>query len=263
MLMDQNQNPGSTVPSEPATTPVAQAPAPDAVITPQVPTTEPMTPPVAEPTAVPITEPVMPTPEPAAAPEVPVAPQVPEPTVSEMPVAPQVPEVTPTVPATPAPDVVQPEPTTPTASATPVAEAAAPAAGVQDIVEVATGAGMFKTLLLAVGTAGLVDTLKGAGPFTVFAPTDAAFSKIPKQTLDALMADHTKLSSILTYHVVAGKVMAADMKTNPSAKTVQGQSLVFKTDAGEMTVDNAHVVATDIMANNGIIHVVDTVLMPK
>jgi uncharacterized surface protein with fasciclin (FAS1) repeats len=131
----------------------------------------------------------------------------------------------------------------------------------QDIVDVAVKAGSFKTLVAAVQAAGLVDTLKGPGPFTVFAPTDEAFAKIPKATLDGLLKDKAALSKILTYHVVSGKVMAADVKAG-KVKTVNGQELTVKTDGGVM-VDNAKVVATDVAASNGVIHVIDTVVMPK
>ena len=130
-----------------------------------------------------------------------------------------------------------------------------------DIVDTAVAAGSFKTLATALGAAGLVDTLKGPGPFTVFAPTDAAFAKIPKADLDALLKDKAKLTAVLTYHVVPGKVMAKDVKAG-MVKTVQGNSLTVKTDMGVM-VDNAKVTATDIAADNGVIHVIDTVVMPK
>lgn len=131
----------------------------------------------------------------------------------------------------------------------------------QDIVDVAVKAGSFKTLIAAVQAAGLVDTLKGPGPFTVFAPTDEAFAKVPKATLDALLKDKAALTKVLTYHVVSGKVMAADVKAG-KVKTVQGQELTVKTDGGVM-VDSAKVTATDIAASNGVIHVIDTVMLPK
>jgi len=131
----------------------------------------------------------------------------------------------------------------------------------KDIVDTAVGAGSFKTLATALGAAGLVDTLKGKGPFTVFAPTDEAFAKIPKADLDALLKDKAKLTSVLTYHVVAGKVMAADVKAG-KVKTVQGSELTVSTSMGVM-VDNAKVIKTDITADNGVIHVIDTVIMPK
>ncbi len=131
----------------------------------------------------------------------------------------------------------------------------------KDIVDTAVAAGSFKTLATALQAAGLVDTLKGPGPFTVFAPTDAAFAKVPKATLDALLADKAKLTAVLTYHVVAGKVMAADVKAG-KVKTVEGQDLTIATMGG-VTVNGAKVTQTDIVADNGVIHVIDTVLLPK
>ncbi|NBT55601.1 MAG: fasciclin domain-containing protein [Betaproteobacteria bacterium] len=131
----------------------------------------------------------------------------------------------------------------------------------KDIVDTAVAAGSFKTLATALTVAGLVDTLKGAGPFTVFAPTDAAFEKIPKADLDALLNDKAKLTAVLTYHVVAGKVMAADVKAG-NVKTVQGSEITITTMGGVM-VDAAKVIATDIVADNGVIHVIDSVIMPK
>lgn len=132
----------------------------------------------------------------------------------------------------------------------------------KDIVDVAASAGNFNTLVTAVKAADLVDTLKGEGPFTVFAPTDEAFAKIPKETLDSILADKEKLTNILTYHVVPGKVMAADVTGLSSAETVQGQSITIDTSSGVM-VNDANVVATDIEASNGVIHVIDTVIIPK
>ena len=131
----------------------------------------------------------------------------------------------------------------------------------KDIVETAVGAGNFKTLATALTAAGLIDTLKGKGPFTVFAPTDAAFAKIPKADLDALLKDKAKLTAVLTYHVVPGKVMAADVKAG-KVKTVQGSEITVAT-AGGVTVDGAKVSATDIVASNGVIHVIDSVILPK
>ena len=131
----------------------------------------------------------------------------------------------------------------------------------KDIVDTAVGAGTFKTLATALTAAGLIDTLKGPGPFTVFAPTDAAFAKIPKAQLDALLADKAKLTAVLTYHVVPGKVMAKDVKAG-MVKTVQGSELTIATTGGVM-VDGAKVTKTDIVADNGVIHVIDTVVMPK
>ena len=131
----------------------------------------------------------------------------------------------------------------------------------KDIVDTAVAAGSFKTLAAALTAADLIGTLKGAGPFTVFAPTDAAFAKIPKADLDALLKDKAKLTAILTYHVVSGKVMAADVKAG-KVKTVQGSELTVGTMGG-VTVDGAKVTATDIVADNGVIHVIDSVVMPK
>ena len=130
-----------------------------------------------------------------------------------------------------------------------------------DIVDTAVAAGSFKTLVTAVQAAGLVDTLKGPGPFTVFAPTDEAFAKIPKATLDALLKDKAALTKVLTYHVVPGKVMAKDVKAG-KVKTVQGGEITIATTGG-VTVDGAKVTATDVAADNGVIHVIDTVIMPK
>ena len=131
----------------------------------------------------------------------------------------------------------------------------------KDIVDTAVDAGNFTTLAAALKAAGLVETLKGKGPFTVFAPTDEAFAKIPKADLDALLMDKAKLTRVLTYHVVPGKVMAANVKAG-KVKTVQGSSFTVGTKGGVM-VDNAKVTATDIAADNGVIHVIDTVIMPK
>jgi uncharacterized surface protein with fasciclin (FAS1) repeats len=131
----------------------------------------------------------------------------------------------------------------------------------KDIVDTAVAAGNFKTLATALQAAGLVDTLKGAGPFTVFAPTDEAFAKVPKDQLDALLKDKAALTKVLTYHVVAGKVMAKDVKAG-KVKTVQGGELTVAT-AGGVMVDNAKVTATDIVADNGVIHVIDSVVIPK
>jgi uncharacterized surface protein with fasciclin (FAS1) repeats len=138
---------------------------------------------------------------------------------------------------------------------------AALSAQAKDIVETAVGAGQFNTLAAALQAAGLVDTLKGAGPFTVFAPTDAAFAKIPKADLDALLKDKAKLTAVLTYHVVPGKVMAKDVKAG-KVKTVQGSELTLGTTGG-VTVDAAKVVQADVVASNGVIHVIDSVVLPK
>lgn len=135
------------------------------------------------------------------------------------------------------------------------------AAQAKDIVDTAVAAGSFKTLATALQAAGLVDTLKSKGPFTVFAPTDEAFAKVPKAQLDALLKDKAKLTAVLTYHVVPGKVMAADVKAG-KAKTVQGGELTITT-AGGVKVDGANVVKTDIVASNGVIHVIDAVVLPK
>jgi uncharacterized surface protein with fasciclin (FAS1) repeats len=133
-----------------------------------------------------------------------------------------------------------------------------------DIVAVASGAGSFNTLVTAVKAAGLVETLKSKGPFTVFAPTDEAFAKLPAGALEDLLKPENKdkLVSILTYHVLPGKVMAADVKTM-KAKTVNGKELSIKVGGGAVTVDNAKVVKTDVPASNGVIHVIDTVVLPK
>ena len=131
----------------------------------------------------------------------------------------------------------------------------------KDIVDTAVAAGNFKTLAVALEKAGLIDTLKGKGPFTVFAPTDAAFAKVPKKDLDALLADKSKLASVLTYHVVPGTVMAKDVKAG-KVKTVQGSDLTLSTSDG-VKVDGANVVKTDIVADNGVIHVIDSVILPQ
>ena len=133
-----------------------------------------------------------------------------------------------------------------------------------DIVDVAVGAGQFTTLVAAVKAAGLVETLKGAGPFTVFAPTDAAFAKLPKGTVEGLLADKQKLAAILTYHVVAGKTEAGAIVKARGAKpkTVNGEALDIVIRGGKVFVNGAQVVTADIQASNGVIHVIDTVLLP-
>jgi len=133
-----------------------------------------------------------------------------------------------------------------------------------DIVDTAV-AGHFNTLVAAVKAAGLVDTLKGPGPFTVFAPTDEAFAKLPPGTLESLLKpeNKAKLQKILTYHVVAGKVLAADVMKLSSAKTVEGENVAINMQNGGVMVDNAHITETDIIASNGVIHVIDTVMLPK
>jgi uncharacterized surface protein with fasciclin (FAS1) repeats len=134
----------------------------------------------------------------------------------------------------------------------------------KDIVDTAVGAGSFKTLAAALKAAGLIETLKGAGPFTVFAPTDEAFAKLPAGTLDELLKpeNKAKLTAILTYHVVPGKVMASQVTSLKNAKTVNGQSVKISTMGGSVMIDNAKVVKTDIAATNGVIHVIDTVILP-
>ncbi len=133
-----------------------------------------------------------------------------------------------------------------------------------DIVETAVAAGSFKTLAKLLTDAGLIETLKGPGPFTVFAPTDEAFSKVPAATLAALGKDKAALKNVLLYHVVAGKVLAADIvKMNgKSAKTVEGQDAKIMVMGDKVMVNNANVVKTDIIAKNGVIHVIDAVLLP-
>ncbi|MEI7444481.1 MAG: fasciclin domain-containing protein [Burkholderiales bacterium] len=142
-----------------------------------------------------------------------------------------------------------------------VLAAAAHSVQAKDIVDTAVSAGQFKTLATALQAAGLVDTLKGPGPFTVFAPTDEAFARIPKADLDALLKDKAKLTAVLTYHVVPGRVMAKDVAAG-SLKTVQGSALTVATQGG-VTVDGARVVAVDVAADNGVIHVIDRVVLPK
>ena len=138
-----------------------------------------------------------------------------------------------------------------------------------DIVDTAVAAGTFKTLVTAVKAAGLVDTLKGKGPFTVFAPNDEAFAKLPEGTVEGLLKDIPKLKSVLTYHVVLGKVMAAEVMQMKSAKTVQGQSVEISYSHGlavigtGVKINNANVIKADIAADNGVIHVIDKVILPK
>jgi uncharacterized surface protein with fasciclin (FAS1) repeats len=135
----------------------------------------------------------------------------------------------------------------------------------KDIVDTAVAAGNFKTLAATLQAAGLVDTLKGPGPFTVFAPTDEAFAKLPAGTLQDLLKPENKqkLISILTYHVVAGKVMASQVIKLHEAKTVNGQDVKITVNGGKVMVNNANVVKTDIQCTNGVIHVIDTVLLPR
>jgi uncharacterized surface protein with fasciclin (FAS1) repeats len=132
----------------------------------------------------------------------------------------------------------------------------------KDIVDTAIASKNFTTLLAAVKQAGLVDTLKGAGPFTLFAPTDNAFAKIPEKQLKGLLNDKAALTSVLTYHVLGNSVYADEVVTMKKAKTLQGQSLSIDTSDG-VRVDNANVIMTDIVASNGVIHVIDTVVIPN
>jgi uncharacterized surface protein with fasciclin (FAS1) repeats len=132
----------------------------------------------------------------------------------------------------------------------------------KDIVDTAVEAGDFNTLVAAVQAAGLVEVLKGDGPYTVFAPTDEAFAKLPEGTLEALLADKEALTAVLTYHVVPGKVLAADAVRLDSAKTVQGQEVRIDSSSG-VKIDDANVIATDVIASNGVIHVIDTVIIPN
>ena len=149
----------------------------------------------------------------------------------------------------------------PTTTAAAAATTAAAPTAAKDIVDTAVAAGSFKTLAALLTKAGLVDTLKGAGPFTVFAPTDEAFAKVDKATLDKLGANIDALKQVLTYHVVAGKVMAADVKAG-KVKTVEGSEATIAVDAGKVTIDKANVTKTDIAASNGVIHVIDAVILP-
>ena len=135
----------------------------------------------------------------------------------------------------------------------------------RDVVDTAIAAGSFKTLAKALDAAGLVTTLKGAGPFTVFAPTDEAFAKLPEGTLETLLKPENKekLRRILTYHVVAGKVMASDVVKLQSARAVSGDTITVKVEDGVVHVDNATVTSADVLASNGVIHVIDSVILPK
>ena len=144
------------------------------------------------------------------------------------------------------------------------AKARAEKAGYKDIVDTAAGAGSFKTLVAAVQAAGLVDTLKGAGPFTVFAPTDEAFAKLPAGTVESLLKPENKdkLVAVLTYHVAPGKVMAADVVKLTEAPTVQGSKAKVKVEGSSVMIDGAKVVKTDIATTNGVIHVIDSVILP-
>jgi len=150
------------------------------------------------------------------------------------------------------------------AAATFIATAAPVRAQQKDIVDTAIAAGSFKTLAAALQAAGLIDTLKGKGPFTVFAPTDAAFAKLPAGTVESLLLpeNREKLRRILTYHVLSGAVKSDSVVTMTSAKAVSGDTITIKTMDGKVMVDNAHVTKTDIVTSNGIIHVIDTVIVP-
>ena len=139
---------------------------------------------------------------------------------------------------------------------------AAPPRAEMDIVDTAVADGRFKTLATALTEAGLIDTLKGPGPFTVFAPTDAAFAKLPAGTLEALLADKKALTDVLLYHVVAGKVMAADVVKLSSADTVLGKAVAIKVEGDKVFVNDSQVILTDIETSNGVIHVIDAVLIP-
>ncbi|HEX8984530.1 MAG TPA: fasciclin domain-containing protein [Bryobacteraceae bacterium] len=146
-----------------------------------------------------------------------------------------------------------------------VSLAMTPAASAADIVDTAVAAGNFNTLVTAIQAAGLVDTLKGPGPFTVFAPSDEAFANLPAGTLETLLKPENKarLQSILTYHVLQGKVMSRDVVKLHAAKTVEGRSVAIKTMNGGVMVNNAHITKADIAASNGVIHVIDAVILPE
>lgn len=133
----------------------------------------------------------------------------------------------------------------------------------KNIVETAVGAGNFETLVMAIKKASLVETLSGEGPFTVFAPDDAAFAKVPKEMIDELMDDDEKLKKVLTYHVVSGKTMSGDLSDGEMIGTLEGEDLMVKIDGSKVTIDNAMVKMADIVCSNGVIHVIDSVLMPK
>ncbi|MCX7799149.1 MAG: fasciclin domain-containing protein [Fimbriimonadales bacterium] len=133
----------------------------------------------------------------------------------------------------------------------------------KDIVDTAVGAGQFTTLVKLVQEAGLVETLKGKGPFTVLAPSDDAFKKVPKEVVDRLLADKKLLTQVLTYHVIAGKVMSSDLKNGARPKTVQGETVRVRIQGGTVQFNNAKVAKADIGASNGVIHVIDTVILPQ
>jgi uncharacterized surface protein with fasciclin (FAS1) repeats len=153
------------------------------------------------------------------------------------------------------------QPTTTPTTDTDGTQTADPEPATADIVDTAIAAGSFKTLVTAIEAAGLVDTLKGPGPFTVFAPTDEAFAKLPAGTLDALLADKAKLTAVLTYHVVAGKVSSTDVAGMTEANTVQGGKITIDASSG-VKINDATVTTADIATSNGVIHVIDTVLLP-
>lgn len=141
-------------------------------------------------------------------------------------------------------------------------DASKDASSAADIVDTAVAAGNFQTLVSAVEEAGLVDTLKGEGPFTVFAPTDEAFAKIPQEQLESLLENKTQLTAVLTYHVIAGKVMSTDLTDDMAVATVQGENVTINLDEGSVMVNDAKVVQADIECSNGVVHAIDTVLMP-
>ena len=143
------------------------------------------------------------------------------------------------------------------------ASSAKQAANSADIVTTASSAGSFNTLIAAVHAAGLLETLQSDGPFTVFAPTDEAFAKLPEGTVEALIADPEQLRAILLYHVVPGRVMAADVVTLDSATTAQGSEVAFVLADGAVRINNANVTATDIETSNGVIHIIDAVIIPR
>jgi uncharacterized surface protein with fasciclin (FAS1) repeats len=144
-----------------------------------------------------------------------------------------------------------------------VAQSLAQQPPAKDVIDTAVDAGTFKTLIKAAQESGMAATLKGQGPFTVFAPTDEAFAKLPAGTLDALMQDKQKLSALLAAHVVSGKLLAADVTKMHSAKTVNGQEVTFTVKDGAPMVNNAKIIKADVLASNGVIHAIDTVFLPK
>jgi uncharacterized surface protein with fasciclin (FAS1) repeats len=149
------------------------------------------------------------------------------------------------------------------AMAAPAAAAAPAPAATKDIIETAAAAGTFNTLAAALTAAGLVETLKGAGPYTVLAPTDEAFAKIPKKDLDALLADKAALTKVLTYHVIAGNVPASQVTTLTEATSLEGSKIAIKVVDGKVMLNGTSTVtATDVAASNGVIHIIDTVIMP-